>query len=72
MMKRLLQKLREDIRGFGFKQWFLIILNAALVLAAAASLAGLRMVAGTLESLTAAERFQGDGELRYAAWWSSP
>lgn len=66
MMKRLLQKLREDIRGFGFKQWFLIILNAALVLAAAASLAGLRMVAGTLESLTAAERFQGDGELRYA------
>ena len=66
MMKRLFQKLRDDIRGFGFKQWFLIIVNVVLILAAAASLAGLRMVGGTLEALTAAERFQGDSDLRFA------
>lgn len=66
MMKRLFQKLRDHLRGFGFKQWFLVILNAVLVLGAAAALVGLRAVGGTLETLTAAERFQGDGELRFA------
>ena len=62
----LIQQLREDIRGFGFKQWFLLVLNAALLLAMTASLIGLRTVSGTLDSVTAAQRFQGESDTRFA------
>ena len=54
-----LQQIREDIRGFGFKQWFLLVLNVVLVLASLACGLGLRAVSGTLDSVTAAERFRG-------------
>jgi len=66
MIKRVFQKLGEVLRSFGFKQWFLIILNIVLLLASAASLVGLRLVGGTLETVTAAERFRGTNELRFA------
>ena len=56
----------DRIRAFGFRQWFLLILNIVLVLAVFASLVGLRLVSGALESLTAAEKFRGGGETRFA------
>lgn len=62
----LFQQIRADIRGFGFKQWFLLVLNVVLLLAMTASLAGLRLISGTLDSVTAAARFQGSGETRFA------
>ena len=49
-----------------FRQWFLLILNVVLVLASVASLVGLRLMGSTLESLTTADRFRGDGEMRFA------
>ena len=58
--------LRTTLRGFGFKQWFLLIVNIVLVLASLACALGLRAVGGTLQSLTAARRFQGGGETRFA------
>lgn len=59
---------RQDGKGsrLSFKQWFLLILNIILILAAAASIVGVRIMANTLESLTAAERFRGGGETRFA------
>lgn len=54
------------LRGFGFKQWFLLVLNVVLVVASLASLAGLRLVSGTLSTLSAAERFQGESETRFS------
>lgn len=63
----ILRQLRDDIRGFGFKQWFLLLLNLILLLAMAASLVGLRAVTGTLgAAMTGAERFQGGSETRFA------
>ncbi len=58
--------LRTTLRGFGFKQWFLLIVNIVLVLASLACALGLRAVGGTLQSLTAARRFQGGSETRFA------
>ena len=52
--------------GLSLKQRLLLILNIVLLLAMAASLFGVRAMAGTLESLTAAERFRGGGEIRFA------
>ncbi len=57
---------RRQVGGLSFKQWFLLILNIVLVLAAAASLVGMRVMSNTLESLTAADRFRGDGDVRFA------
>ena len=54
------------LRGFGFKQWFLLIWNIMLLLAMAASLFGVRRMSHTLESLTAAGRFGGESEIRFA------
>ena len=59
-------RLKEYGKTLGFKRWFLLILNLVLVLGTAASLVGLRLLGGTLESVTAAERFRGDGETRFA------
>jgi len=67
-MKRpnLFRRMGAAIHAFGFKQWFLLILNVTLVLASAACVAGLNLVSGTLPTLSAGERFQGDGETRFA------
>lgn len=65
-LKNLPRRMAEAIRGFGFKQWFLLILNVVLVLGSAACFWGLGRVSGTLDTLTAAGRFQGQGEVRYA------
>jgi len=54
------------VRAFGFKQWFLLILNIVLVVGSAASLLGMRAIAGTFPALTAAQRFRGEGEMRFA------
>lgn len=58
--------LKEVLRGFGFKQWFLLVLNLVLILACAASAMGLHTISTTLETTTAARRFQGAGEMRFA------
>lgn len=58
-------KLKEILRGFGFKQWFLLVLNIALVLACAASAVGLHMVSTALDT-SAAWRFRGESETRFA------
>jgi len=60
------RRVTAALRGFGFKQWFLLILNIVLLLAMAASLAGVRVMSTTLDALTAAERFGGGGEVRFA------
>lgn len=62
----LFRRMVAAIKGFGFKQWFLLILNVLLVVGSIACVLGLRFVSGALESLTAAERFQGEGETRFA------
>lgn len=60
------RRILAAMRGFGFKQWFLLVLNVVLVLASIASLIGLRLVSGTLPTFSAAERFQGEGETRFS------
>ena len=65
-MTKLLRRAADRIRAFGFRQWFLLILNVLLVLAVIGALIGLRAVSGALESLTAAEKFRGGGETRFA------
>lgn len=62
----LFRRMAAAIKGFGFKQWFLLILNVLLVVGSIACVLGLRFVSGALESLTAAERFQGEGDIRFA------
>lgn len=59
-------KLNGTLRGFGFKQWFLLGLNLVLILACAASALGLYVVSTTLETTTAARRFRGESETRFA------
>ena len=65
-MKKFFQRVLNAIKGFGFKQWFLLILNIVLVLGSIGCFLGLRRVGGTLESLTAADRFRGEGDARFA------
>lgn len=60
------KRLGSALRSFGFKQWFLLVLNIVLVLGVAACAVGLRIIGGTLPTLTAAGRFQGEGEVRFA------
>ena len=62
----LFRRIAAAVKKFGFKQWFLLILNAALILGSLACALGLRSVSGTLSTLTAAKRFQGEGETRFA------
>ncbi len=54
------------VKSFGFKQWFLLILNIVLAIGSVTSLVGMRSVAGTLTALTAARRFRGESEMRFA------
>jgi len=65
-MKKILSRMGAAVRGFGFKQWFIAVLIVVLLLASAASVAGLRIVSHTLESMTAADRFRGGTETRFA------
>ena len=65
-MKKFFQRMLNAVKGFGFKQWFFLTLNVVLVLGAAGCLIGLRSVSNTLEALTAAEKFRGGGEIRFA------
>lgn len=67
-MKRsnVFQRMGAAVRNFGFKQWFLLILNIALVLMSIGCAAGLHFVSNTLGGLTAAGRFRGAGEIRFA------
>ncbi len=51
---------------FGFKQWFLLSLNAVLVLACAACLLGLYFVTRAPDTISAAKQFRGDSETRFA------
>ncbi len=53
-------------RRGGFRQWFLLGLNLVLLLACAASAMGLHAVSSALETTTAAQRFRGESELRFA------
>ena len=63
-MKKLLQRLTKGKRGL--KYWLTLGLHLVLALASLGCLLGMRSLGGTLEALTAAERFRGDGELRFA------
>lgn len=64
--RHLFQRMGAAIKNFGFKQWFLLILNIVLVLASAGCAVGLHVVSNTLGDLTAAGRFRGTGETRFA------
>lgn len=65
-VKAIFRQMGEDIRGFGFKQWFLLGLNVVLALGSLSCLLGLRTVSHTLNSTTAADRFRGESEMRFA------
>lgn len=65
-LRELPRRMLAAIKAFGFKQWFVLILNIVLVLASIGCAAGLSKVSGTLTSLTAAGRFRGAGETRFS------
>lgn len=67
-MKRsnVLRRIGTAVKAFGFKQWFLLAVNIVLVLASVGCAIGLNAVGNTLGDLTAAGRFQGMGETRFA------
>ena len=65
-LKDLPQRILAAVRAFGFKQWFLLILNVVLVLGSAGCALGLRSVSGALTALHAAEWFRGDSDIRFA------
>lgn len=64
--QNVLRRIGAAVRNFGFKQWFLLILNIVLILASIGCAAGLNAVSHTLGDLTAAGRFRGTGETRFA------
>ena len=64
--RELPRRLIGALRGFGFKQWFLLILNVVLVAATIASLIGLNVVSHTLESVRTSENFRGESDMRFA------
>ncbi len=56
----------DGIKAFGFKQWFLLILNVVLVLGSAACFLGVKYVGGALTALNAADWFRGESNTRFA------
>ena len=64
--EHLFRRMLNAVKSFGFKQWFLLVLNILLVLGSVGCFLGLGRVSGTLESLTAADRFRGEGDARFA------
>lgn len=65
-VKELFSRLIGTLRGFGFKQWFLLILNTVLVAATIASAVGLSVVSNTLGSVRRADAFRGESDMRFA------
>ena len=66
MKENRLGRLLAVLRRLGWRRWLLLGVNLLLLAALAGSLAGLRVMSGTLCTLDAAERFQGEGETRFA------
>lgn len=64
--RELMRRFAGALRGFGFKQWFLLILNVVLVAATIASLIGLNAVSHTLGALRVSESFRGESDMRFA------
>ena len=64
--KELFSRLIGTLRGFGFKQWFLLILNTVLVAATIASAVGLSVVSNTLGSVRRTDAFRGESDMRFA------
>lgn len=60
------ERLRAFLRGVGWRRWLLLGVNLLLLAGMAASLAGLGRMRGTLPTLSAAQRFRGGGETRFA------
>jgi len=54
------------LSGFGVKRWLLLGVNLVLLAACAASAVGLHIVCSTLGTTTAAHRFRGESETRFA------
>lgn len=57
---------KQTIRGFGFRQWFLLILNLVLILACIGCAVGLSALSRMPLTTTAASRFRGESETRFA------
>lgn len=57
---------RTVLKEFGMKRWILLAVNLVLILACAASAVGLYAVCSALETTTAAQRFRGESETRFA------
>ena len=62
----LFQRMKAAVKKFGFKQWFLLILNIVLALGSVACVLGLRTVSDTLTALHAADWFRGQTGDRFA------
>ena len=62
----LFRRMKAAVGKFGFKQWFLLILNVVLALGSIACVLGLGTVSDTLTALHAADWFRGQSEDRFA------
>ena len=65
-LKDLPRRMLDAVKAFGFKQWFLLILNIVLALGSVGCVLGLGSVSNALEALTGAARFRGTNETRFA------
>ena len=61
-----LGRILSVLKGLGWRRWILLGVNLLLLAAMGASLAGLEKMRSTPSTLSAARRFQGDGETRFA------
>lgn len=57
---------KNSLRSISRGQWCIIAINILLVLACVVAVWGLRQVSATPETTTAAQRFQGESETRFA------
>lgn len=57
---------RDRLRGTSFQTKLLVVVNFVLVLAFAASVLGMHAVRSSFETVTAARRFGGESEIRFA------
>ena len=58
--------LKERLRGWGAKRWAFVVLQVVLALGCGACLVGFWFVSHALETTTAAQRFRGESETRFA------
>ena len=61
-----LGRILSVLKGLGWRRWVLLGVNLLLLAAMGASLAGLEKMRSTPSTLSAARRFQGEGETRFA------